>query len=156
MLKQFRVDEELNKLIVEESDSRQKEEKKAPIKQVNNPDLNSQVDADGDIHGGGIGTISFVSCGNREAKEAAEQQTTLSDSTKEEGKRSCLFIVLSRKPSGFQIANFTTLGCIKGSNIYVNELRRVFNFSLILVCFILSRFCSTTVFFIFVCFVILC
>merc|ERR1719412_627607 len=83
----YRVDEELNKLIVEESDSRQKEEKIAPVKQVNNPDLNSQVDADGDIHGGGIGTISFVSCGNREAKEAAEQQTTLSDSTKEEESR---------------------------------------------------------------------
>ena len=103
MLKPFRVDEELNKLIVEESDSRQKEEKKAPVKQVNNPDLNSQVDADGDIHGGGIGTISFVSCGNREAKEAAEQQTTLSDSTKEEGKRSCLYVVLCRTPSGFRI-----------------------------------------------------
>ena len=104
LLKQFRVDEELNKLIVEESDSRQKEEKIAPVKQVNNPDLNSQVDADGDIHGGGIGTISFVSCGNREAKEAAEQQTTLSDSTKEEGKRSCLYDVLCRAPSGFRIA----------------------------------------------------
>ena len=106
MLKPFRVDEELNKLIVEESDSRQKEEKKAPIKQVNNPDLNSQVDADGDILGGGIGTISFVSCGNREAKEAAEQQTTLSDSTKEEGKRLCLFVVLSKTPSVFRMAKF--------------------------------------------------
>ena len=104
LLKPFRVDEELNKLIVEESDSRQKEEKIAPVKQVNNPDLNSQVDADGDIHGGGIGTISFVSCGNREAKEAAEQQTTLSDSTKEEGKRSFIYVVLCRAPSGFRIA----------------------------------------------------
>ena len=82
----YRVDEELNKLIVEESDSRQKEEKKVPSKTGNNSDLQSQIDADGDIHGGGIGTISFVSCGNKEAKEAAEQQVTLTDSTKEEGK----------------------------------------------------------------------
>ena len=82
----YRVDEELNKLIVEESDSRQKEEKKVPSKTGNNTDLQSQIDADGDIHGGGIGTISFVSCGNKEAKEAAEQQVTLTDSTKEEGK----------------------------------------------------------------------
>ena len=79
----YRVDEELNKLIVEESDSRQKEEKKVPSKTGNNTDLQSQIDADGDIHGGGIGTISFVSCGNKEAKEAAD--ATLADSAKEEG-----------------------------------------------------------------------
>ena len=52
---------------------------------LNQSDLQSQIDADGDVHGGGIGTISFVSCGNKEAKEAAEQQTTSSDSAKEEG-----------------------------------------------------------------------
>ena len=49
----------------------------------NQSDLQSQIDADGDIHGGGIGTISFVSCGNKEAKEAAD--ATLADSAKEEG-----------------------------------------------------------------------
>ena len=79
-----RVDEELNKLIVEESDSRQKEKQNnLHQKEGNQSDLQSQVDADGDIHGGGIGTISFVSCGNKEAKEAAD--ATLADSAKEEG-----------------------------------------------------------------------
>ena len=78
-----RVDEELNKLIVEESDSRQKEEQNNSQTDGNQSDLQSQVDADGDIHGGGIGTISFVSCGNKEAKEAAD--ATLADSAKEEG-----------------------------------------------------------------------
>ena len=80
----IRVDEELNKLIVEESDSRQKEEKASSIKDGDQADLQSQIDADGDVHGGGIGTISFVSCGNKEAKEAAD--ATLADSTREEGK----------------------------------------------------------------------
>ena len=79
----IRVDEELNKLIVEESDSRQKEEKMNSLSDGNQSDLQSQIDADGDIHGGGIGTISFVSCGNKEAKEAAD--ATLADSAKEEG-----------------------------------------------------------------------
>merc|ERR1719367_1861669 len=51
----------------------------------NQSDLQSQIDADGDIHGGGIGTISFVSCGNKEAKEAAD--ATLADSAKEEESR---------------------------------------------------------------------
>ena len=49
----------------------------------NQSDFQSQIDADGDVHGGGIGTISFVSCGNKEAKEAAD--ATLADSAKEEG-----------------------------------------------------------------------
>ena len=49
----------------------------------NQSDLQSQIDADGDVHGGGLGTISFVSCGNKEAKEAAD--ATLADSAKEEG-----------------------------------------------------------------------
>ena len=49
----------------------------------NQSDLQSQIDADGDVHGGGIGTISFVSCGNKEAKEAAD--ATLANSAKEEG-----------------------------------------------------------------------
>ena len=80
----IRVDEELNKLIVEESDSRQKEEKASSIKEGDQADLQSQIDADGDVHGGGIGTISFVSCGNKEAKEAAD--ATLADSAREEGK----------------------------------------------------------------------
>ena len=63
----------------------------------NQSDLQSQIDADGDIHGGGIGTISFVSCGNKEAKEAAD--ATLADSAKEEGESndsvSLFFIFIS-------------------------------------------------------------
>ena len=102
----YRVDEELNKLIVEESDSRQKEEKKVPSKTGNNSDLQSQIDADGDIHGGGIGTISFVSCGNKEAKEAAEQQVTLTDSTKEEGKPLTFELFQNTRKKRFEFWNF--------------------------------------------------
>ena len=97
----FRVDEELNKLIVEESDSRQRDERyqhgrigslDKEVKKVLKIEesLQSEIDADGDVHGGGIGTISFVSCGNTQAKEAAaEQEATSRDAggiTQEEGK----------------------------------------------------------------------
>ena len=95
----FRVDEELNKLIVEESDSRQKvenkeHEMKSSRKEGNESDLQSEIDADGDIHGGGIGTISFVSCGNKEAKEAAEQQVTSTHPAKEEGEKDILIAIV--------------------------------------------------------------
>jgi hypothetical protein len=60
---------------------------------LNQSDLQSQIDADGDVHGGGIGTISFVSCGNKEAIEAAEQQTISTDFGKDEGELEKTFCV---------------------------------------------------------------
>ena len=83
------MDEELNKLIVEESDSRQRDDRHPPgrtgsldkeVKKVLKIEesLQSEIDADGDVHGGGIGTISFVSCGNTQAKEAAAEQDATS------------------------------------------------------------------------------
>ena len=67
----YRVDEELNKLIVEECEI--KEEEAQLEKRINSNKDDVETDAGGGQPSDGIGTISFISCGNQEAAEAAAE-----------------------------------------------------------------------------------
>lgn len=59
----YSVDEELDRLAVDGPEAH------------GDVGLAREVEADGDVHGGGIGTITFVSCGNQEAAAAAADAT---------------------------------------------------------------------------------
>ena len=72
----YRVDEELNRLIVEESEIAEEEaelERKQRAQKAESPEGGASAAAAADEASSGVGSISFISCGNKEASQAMDK-----------------------------------------------------------------------------------